>query len=266
MFTLSPEALISKLDETLSSNKDKWIEYIKSHNLEPNVDNIIDILSEIRGRARPHPNAGEVSADLETDSFVMTKKKVCESVLSDSDSDNESSDEVQPKNYKFEKKSYRPRCFDMFSINNFTKFVEMRNMLDMALKNISIRNTGIEIEKNILKMIESLKETDANFFKNIHIVAYFYNKLAKYVIYDVRVNIITKICPKLKISRRSLANFKMWGSALDHESELQWFAGIDNEKVSMSSVVNWKASLKLYKGRETFIDVVILGVKYSVPI
>jgi hypothetical protein len=177
--------------------------------------------------------------------------------------------------------SKRPVCFDMFDMQHFIKFVEMRQKLDDYFESVIEANPNSLTFDHIIDVINVIINSKDNWFKNIHMIAYLYHKLAKYprsrfslAPYNLVTNsskidrekIILQLFPKLEstfvINKKS---FALWSPILAHGHELQWLAGIV-VYIKPTTIYNWRVSLSNYQGEEYFGTVTINGEKCVVPV
>jgi hypothetical protein len=166
------------------------------------------------------------------------------------------------------KKLRKPSCFEKFNIENFIEFVNLRSLLDSYMSQLPIDVSGFPVgsicESRVVAMCETLKSQ--KLFKNKHIIAYFYNKLSLYVSeYQSRLRILKNIFLDFSIKGKSVSSLKTWGEIVDHNSNLQWFAGVSSEEMAISSALNWKTRLDNYEGPEIFIKIIMGDSAYFVP-
>jgi hypothetical protein len=161
------------------------------------------------------------------------------------------------------------KCFNIFDVDIFTRFVFARKFLDFMFGKLPENYWMLNIhkqEKELHRLVDRVKYENELFFENPHMLAYLAYKLSIYTAKPhIRERVIKGANSKYQIKKRySVQNLKSWGKIINHDSDLQWLGGTDHSQLSTNTIVSLKKNLTRHNIRGLLKKVVIDGVKYSI--
>jgi hypothetical protein len=283
--------IITSLAKAIEEQPDRCKTYIKSHNLERQMEIIGSYISASKQEEPEYWNSGrprrkathfqKFADDASDDEFEPPAKKSvssmsateseheygsgCESERSSSHEttdDDDSDDEPIPRLYYANKSLGIPTCLRLFKLDLFKTFLSLRRRVDSLFD----QKESIFCLQNGQYTLH-LDEDSLDIFQNAHALAYFYYKMYHHGFQQkLRLNALMYLAPNFDTSGEKLQNLHQWGSVLDGNSDYQWIGGVTDDVINYTTVINWKYKLMiLEKHKKLYKRVTIDNVSYVIP-